>query len=81
MGPDEVGSFPQSNSPFGLTDMAGNAFEWTTSILEKDGYVARGGSFFYDLKSAQSVNRAVVIPVFRDVGVGFRVCASHKVRL
>ena len=79
MGPDEVGSFPQSNSPFGLTDMAGNAFEWTTSILEKDGFVARGGSFFYDLKSAQSVNRAVVIPVFRDVGVGFRVCASHTV--
>lgn len=80
MGPDEIGSYPQSNSPFGLTDMAGNAFEWTTSILEKDGYVARGGSFFYDLKSAQSVNRAVVIPVFRDVGVGFRVCASHTVR-
>jgi formylglycine-generating enzyme required for sulfatase activity len=27
-GPDEVGAHPASNSPFGLTDTAGNAWEW-----------------------------------------------------
>jgi formylglycine-generating enzyme required for sulfatase activity len=75
MGPDQVGSYPRSNSPFGLADMSGNAFEWTTSVLAQGGYVARGGSYFYDMKSAQVVNRAESIPTLRDVSLGFRVCA------
>ena len=32
-GPDEVGRHPESRSPFGVDDMAGNAWE----IGEKDG--------------------------------------------
>jgi formylglycine-generating enzyme required for sulfatase activity len=75
MGPDEVGSHPRSDSPFGLADMSGNAFEWTTSVLAQSGYAARGGSYFYDLKTAQVVNRAESIPTLRDVTLGFRVCA------
>ncbi len=81
MGPDEVGSYPRSNSPFGIADMTGNAFEWTTSVLASGAYVARGGSFFYDLKTAQTVNRTDSMPTVRDVSVGFRVCATHKVSL
>jgi formylglycine-generating enzyme required for sulfatase activity len=79
MGPDEVGSHPRSTSPFGLADMAGNAFEWTTSALARGGYVARGGSYFYDIKTAQVVNRTESIPTLRDASVGFRVCAPHVV--
>ncbi|HKE18456.1 MAG TPA: bifunctional serine/threonine-protein kinase/formylglycine-generating enzyme family protein [Kofleriaceae bacterium] len=79
MGPDSVGSYPRSNSPFGLADMSGNAYEWTTSVLAADSFVARGGSYFYDLKSAQLVNRTEAIPTLRDVSVGFRVCAPLTV--
>ncbi len=75
MGPDQVGSYPQSNSPFGLADMSGNVFEWTTSVLVPGNYVVRGGSYFYDLKTAQLANRNEASPTVRDVSVGFRVCA------
>ena len=43
-GPDEVGSHPASRSPFGVDDLAGNAWEWTRSSLEpgKRGGARRG---------------------------------------
>jgi eukaryotic-like serine/threonine-protein kinase len=74
LGPDEVGRHPASASPFGLDDMAGNAFEWTRSSFD-DQFVARGGSFFHDQKTAQTVNRNVASSVFRDTTVGVRLCA------
>jgi formylglycine-generating enzyme required for sulfatase activity len=76
MGPDEVGSYPASRSPFGLDDMTGNAFEWATSVLVAGQYVARGGSYFYDEKSNHLSNRQVPVPTLRDSTLGFRVCAS-----
>jgi eukaryotic-like serine/threonine-protein kinase len=77
MGPDEVGSHSTSRSPFGLEDMSGNAYEWTTSTLSKaDEYVVRGGSYFQALRVSDLSNRAVMQPTWNDVSVGFRVCAS-----
>ncbi|MCC7384824.1 MAG: SUMF1/EgtB/PvdO family nonheme iron enzyme [Deltaproteobacteria bacterium] len=76
MGPDEVGSHPASDSPFGVQDLAGNAFEWTTSALTQGGYVARGGSFFYDASTARTPNRTTLDAAFRDVTLGLRVCTS-----
>ncbi|MCU0685761.1 MAG: SUMF1/EgtB/PvdO family nonheme iron enzyme [Polyangiaceae bacterium] len=76
MGPDGVGRHPRSRSPFGVDDMLGNAFEWTRSSLEEGQFVVRGGSYFHDQKTCQSVNRNVAPASLRDAAVGLRVCAA-----
>ena len=45
-GPDEVGSHPISRSPFSVDDLAGNAWDITTSVLERGQVIVRGGSFY-----------------------------------
>jgi len=74
-GPDEVGSHPASQSPFGVDDLAGNAGEWTTDPLHADVPVLRGGAFLIDAVSAHLVGRQVVPPDFTAGTVGMRVCA------
>ena len=78
IGPDEVGSFPASESPFGLHDAAGNAFEWTRSAYKEENstHVPRGGAYLYDDHSCRVTNRQLVHPDFRDLNVGMRVCAT-----
>ena len=76
MGPDEVGAHPESRSPFDIEDLAGNVWEWTVNALGDGDHAARGGSFYFDLNSARKANREVPEPAFRDVSVGFRVCAD-----
>jgi formylglycine-generating enzyme required for sulfatase activity len=75
-GPDEVGSHPASRSPFGVDDLAGNAFEWTRSSVEPGKVVARGGSYYFAAASARSANRELPERTFRDINVGIRVCAD-----
>lgn len=80
LGPDEVGSHPASRSPYGLDDMAGNAWEWVVSSVDHDGHVARGGSFYFDQSTARVAERETPEPAFRDVSVGFRLCADLPAR-
>jgi formylglycine-generating enzyme required for sulfatase activity len=75
MGPDEVGSHPVSDSPYGAADMAGNAFEWTRGE-RPDTYVILGGSYFHDRKTAILANRNEASKSLRDASAGMRVCAS-----
>ena len=75
-GPDEVGSYPSSDSPFGLSDMAGNAYEMTMSTMDDSAIVARGGSYFFSERDATVVNRAELGIGPRIPFVGLRVCAS-----
>ncbi|HEY8376938.1 MAG TPA: SUMF1/EgtB/PvdO family nonheme iron enzyme, partial [Nannocystis sp.] len=49
MGPDEVGSHPPSTSPFGVRDLVGNVWEWTSSSLVPNERVIRGGAFSFEV--------------------------------
>ncbi|WP_224249672.1 bifunctional serine/threonine-protein kinase/formylglycine-generating enzyme family protein [Hyalangium gracile] len=76
-GPDEVGSHPASVSPFGLEDMAGNAFEMTRPT--QDGFgeiVLRGGAWYYGETGALVASRQASTSRLRDARIGVRVCAS-----
>ncbi|WP_434041091.1 MULTISPECIES: bifunctional serine/threonine-protein kinase/formylglycine-generating enzyme family protein [Sorangium] len=79
-GPDEVGSHPASESPFGVLDMTGNVYEWTRSAAAPDEAIVRGGAWYYDQLSVSIPNRTVVEPETRDVTIGLRVCADFPPR-
>jgi formylglycine-generating enzyme required for sulfatase activity len=80
-GPDMVGSYPVSTSPFGLADMAGNAFELTRPVTPDLGRIAlRGGGWYYDRTLALVANRTAGDPTQRDSAIGVRVCASFSAR-
>ncbi len=75
-GPDEVGAHPASRSPFGVDDLAGNAWEWTRSTLEPGGVVARGGAYYFASASARLANREMPERTLRNITVGIRLCAD-----
>jgi formylglycine-generating enzyme required for sulfatase activity len=75
-GLDMVGSHPASDSPFGVSDLAGNAIEIARSSLGPEEFVIRGGSYYQDARTARATNRAVVTSVTRGQSVGFRLCAD-----
>ena len=77
-GPDVVGAHPASQSPFGVDDLAGNVWEWTRSVLEPDGVVVRGGSYYYAQNTDRSINREPTNRALRDATLGVRVCADAR---
>ena len=86
-----VGEFPAGASPYGVLDMAGNVWEWTSSLYKpypynfKDGRedakangrrVLRGGSWDYRSSLVRSAFRGDFIPDSRVYGSGFRPVRS-----
>jgi formylglycine-generating enzyme required for sulfatase activity/tRNA A-37 threonylcarbamoyl transferase component Bud32 len=76
VGPDAVGAHPSSRSPFGVDDMAGNVLELVRSSVAPQGFVLRGGAYFFNAATCRLTNRTAVWSTFRDVTSGIRVCAS-----
>ena len=78
LGPDEVGTHPASDSPFGVADMAGNAFELVAAEGEPESVaIVRGGSFAFDANAARAELREHMETDLRDITIGFRVCADY----
>ncbi len=77
-----VGSIPQNISPYGCRDMAGNIWEWTTSLynplFSRDFHVVKGGSWGYSIHHTRlNVRSACSVTTpsrdYRAQGTGFRV--------
>jgi formylglycine-generating enzyme required for sulfatase activity len=72
-----VEAHPAGISPYGVMDMAGNVWEWTTTPYETDEQwrVLKGGAWDYKgLKDARCAFRVYFKPDFRNSAVGFRCC-------
>lgn len=72
-----VGSCEKGQSPYGLMDMAGNVWEWTSSYDQRYS-VLRGGSFFEDRNYAMVYSNLLSIPDDSKDYVGFRCVKDVK---
>ena len=76
----DVGRFADGASPYGCQDMAGNVWEWTSSLYEKDkSRVVRGGAWHNNGSGyCRCANRGRGVPGCRDDGIGFRCARTLK---
>ena len=86
-----VGSYPTGASPFGVLDLAGNVWEWVSSLYKPYPYsatdgredvnasgsrVIRGGSWYFSPGALRSPIRFRHEPAYRSDTIGFR-CAQE----
>jgi len=86
-----VGTYAEGASPYGCLDMAGNVWEWCSSLHKPYPYadgdgredpaaegprVFRGGSWLYDGDHARAAYRNGAAPDYTDDNLGFRCAMS-----
>ena len=86
-----VGSYPAGASPYGAMDMAGNVWEWTSSLYKPYPYnaddgrenpdalgyrVDRGSSWYINPGDARTAFRGFGSPGYQGPDIGFRVAIS-----
>ncbi len=76
LGLDEVGSHPASDSPFGVADLAGNAWEFVDAPA--DIALTRGGGWYYGARALRASNLVGSEPRYRDTATGVRICADPR---
>jgi formylglycine-generating enzyme required for sulfatase activity len=78
MGPDEVGAHPASESPFGLLDMEGNAFEMVRSSHDDAELAEKGGSWYHGIGiTARLEGRFALERSTRSANAGVRLCRDE----
>jgi formylglycine-generating enzyme required for sulfatase activity len=80
-GPDEVGSHLESDSPFDVHDLLGNALEIVSTARPGAAAAGRGGCWYFDAPfSARITSQEPLEQQTRAVYLGFRVCAPDEAR-
>lgn len=87
--PLPIGAIPENISPYGCLDMAGNIWEWTTSLYNPNlpsFHVVKGGSWGYTVHHTKTFVRSacsVTTPSaeYRAQGTGFRLVINPRVSL
>jgi len=75
----EVATHPASRSPYGVDDLTGNVWEWTSDSADraKPGEaIARGGSWADDSLPLRIDNRGINVPTLVTRAHGLRLCAN-----
>jgi formylglycine-generating enzyme required for sulfatase activity len=88
----EVGIHKSGASVYGVLDLAGNVWEWTSSIHREYPYnsndgredvnlwgarVVRGGNYLSAAKNIRCADRHSIYPTARDIYIGFRVATKN----
>ncbi len=76
----KVDSLPDSASPYGCLNMAGNVREWTGSRMagSRTLYLVKGGSYADPPDDLAIANRSLVLMTTADMMTGFRCCINMK---
>lgn len=92
----EVGIYSSCSSIFGVCDLSGNVWEWTSSIHRQYPYnshdgredantwgarVVRGGNYLSSARNIRCADRHSIYPTARDIYIGFRVVTGNLSKL